>query len=107
MQSNFVLFALFCVCTLFVVESLPLNQFAEDLVHCRVLLASVLQNLFNDLVALTLLFKVLTGLFFRNLGLELVYIKGDKWVRHMMTLFCQLNVFDTYWLRSDCSVIPW
>ena len=59
--------------SLCVIDSLPLDQFAEDLIHGWVLLTSVLQNLFNDLIALTLLFKVLSSLLLRHLGLELVY----------------------------------
>ena len=66
--------------SLCVIDSLPLDQFAEDLIHGWVLLTSVLQNLFNDLIALTLLFKVLSSLLLRHLGLELVYSIINRWL---------------------------
>ena len=76
-MCNAIMCFLFFLC---VIDSLPLDQFAEDLIHGWVLLTSVLQNLFNVLIALTLMFKLLTSMLLRHLGLELVYSIINRWL---------------------------
>ena len=50
----------------------PLHELAEDLVHGRVLLALLVDDILDDLVLALHIFEVLAGLFDLDLGLEAV-----------------------------------
>jgi hypothetical protein len=50
----------------------PLGQLGENFVHSGVLLAQLVDNSFDLLVPLALLFQILAGLVLRNLRLEAV-----------------------------------
>lgn len=50
----------------------PLGQLGEDLVHGRVLLSHIVNDVLDDLVLLALLLQVLAGVLLGNLSLEAV-----------------------------------
>ena len=51
----------------------PIDHLREDLVHVRILLPDIVDDLLDSLIPLALLFEVCAGLLFGNGRLEIVY----------------------------------